>query len=432
MKISMRGEALAAPDDMASGDAAPGNRGRPPTRLPVVVYVLALGTFLMIATEFVVAGLLPEIAGDLRVSVARAGLLITIFAVGMIVGAPLMALATRRMPQRLTLMLALGVFTLGHVVVALGSSFALLLAARFLTAVAAGAFWSVATVVAARAAGPAASARAQGLVGAGGMLANVVGVPLGAIAGQLTGWRGPFWALAALAVAAVGLIARHVPNDGPDAQLVSIRSELSALRSGRLWLTLAACAATTGGVLSTYSYLAPLLTDRAGIAAGLVPLVLGGFGVGALAGSVLGGRFGDLRPHATTIAAPAVTTVILLAICLLSAHAVPTVALIVLLGVFGLGANPVLISLAVRFAGSAPTLGSSLSVSAYNVGTAVGTWVAGLSLGSVLGTTGPAVVGTVIAALTLVPTVALARRHSSAAPTVPDVDGVNLACAEAA
>jgi DHA1 family inner membrane transport protein len=113
-----------------------------------------------------------------------------------------------------------------------------------------------------------------------------------------------------------------------------------------------------------------------------------------------------------------VTTVILLAICLLSAQAVPTVALIVLLGLFGLGANPVLISLAVRFAGSAPTLGSSLSVSAYNVGTAVGTWVAGVSLGSVLGTTGPAVVGTVIAALTLLPTVALARR-SSAAPTVP-------------
>jgi DHA1 family inner membrane transport protein len=172
-----------------------------PVRLPLVVYVLAVGTFLMLTTEFVVAGLLPEIAGDLGTSVSRAGLLITVFAAGMIVGAPAMALLTRRMQQRTTLLLALGVFAVAHVVVAVASSFALLLAARFVAAFAAGAFWSVASVVATRAAGPAASARALGLVGAGGMLANVVGVPLGAFAGQLSGWRGPFWALAVLAVA---------------------------------------------------------------------------------------------------------------------------------------------------------------------------------------------------------------------------------------
>ncbi|MEQ4720767.1 MFS transporter [Nonomuraea sp. B19D2] len=386
---------------------------RSPTRLPFVIHVLALGTFLMGTTEFVVAGLLPEIAGDLQVGVARAGLLITVFAVGMIVGAPLMALLTLRLPRRVTLMLALGVFAAGHVIVALGSSFVLLLAARFLTALATGAFWSVASVVATRVAGPAASARALGLVGAGGMLANVVGVPLGAFAGQLMGWRGPFWALAALGAAAVGLIARYVPHDGAGHQAVTIRSELSALRSGRLWLALAACATTTGGVLSAYSYISPLLTDRAGIAAGLVPLVLAGFGVGALAGSVLGGRLGDARPHATTIAAAAAATVLLLAICLLSGHAAPTVALVALLGLFGLGANPVLISLAVRFAGQAPTLGSSLSVSAFNFGTAVGSWMAGLALGSALGATGPAVVGTVIAALTLIPTIALTWANSA-------------------
>jgi DHA1 family inner membrane transport protein len=154
---------------------------------------------------------------------------------------------------------------------------------------------------------------------------------------------------------------------------MSIRSELSVLRSGRLWLTLA-CAGTTGGVLSAYSYLAPLLSGRAGVGAGLVPLVLAGFGIGALAGSVLGGRFGDRRPYATTIAAPALTAIILLAMCLLSAHAMPTVALVSLLGLLGLGANPVLISLAVRFASQAPILGSALCVSAFNVGTAFGTW----------------------------------------------------------
>ncbi|MEU4464110.1 MFS transporter [Streptomyces sp. NPDC024017] len=410
--MTTRGGALHAPADGRTGD-----RERPPARLPLVVYVLALGTFLMGTTEFVVAGLLPEIAGDVQVSVARAGLLITVFAVGMIVGAPLMAMLTLRLPQRLTLTLALGVFAAGHVIVALGSSFTLLLAARFLTALATGAFWAVANVVAARAAGPAASSRALGVVGAGAMLANVVGVPLGAFAGQLMGWRGPFWALAVFAAGAMALIARQVPHDTDGGQAISVRSELSALRSGRLWLALAACTTTTGGVLSTYTYISPLLTDRAGLAATLVPLVLGGFGVGALAGFLVGGRLGDRRPHTITIVAPAVTTALLLAICLLSTHAVPTVALIALLGLFGLGANPVLIALAVRFAGQAPTLGSALTVSAFNLGTAIGSWIAGVALESPLGAAGPAVIGTVIAALTLVPTIAIAltqRRRPAA------------------
>ena len=384
------------------------DHGRRRTRLPIVVYVLALGTFLMIMTEFVVAGLLPEIADDLQVSVGQAGLTITVFAAGMIIGAPLMPMLTRRLPRRLTLILALAVFAAGHVIVAVGDGFGLLLAARFLTALATGAFWAVANVVAAKAAGPGASSRALGLIGAGGSLANVFGVPVGAFAGQLLGWRGPFWALAVLAVTTIALIARYVPHDDPNGTATSIRAELSALRSGRLWLALAACATTTGGVLSAYSYVSPLLTDRAGIAAGLVPLVLAGFGVGTLAGSLVAGRLGDARPHATTIAAAAGATVLLLAICLLAGFAIPTVVLLVLLGFFGLGANPVLIALVVRFAGRAPTLGSGLSVAAFNFGTAAGSWAAGLALDSSLGATGPAVVGTAIATLTLIPVFAIA------------------------
>ncbi|WP_061334618.1 MFS transporter, partial [Streptomyces scabiei] len=259
-----------------------------------------------------------------------------------------------------------------------------------------------------------AGARALGLVGAGAMLANVVGVPLGAFAGQLMGWRGPFWALAALAAAAVPLIARTVPQDGPAQRVGSIRSELTALRSGRLWLVLAACATTTGGVLAAYSYIAPLLTDRAGLAAGLVPLVLVGFGLGALAGSLVGGRLGDRRPHLVTVAAAAGATLLLLAIVLSAGSAPATIVLVTLLGFFGLGANPVLMALAVRYAGQAPTLASALTVSAFNLGTAIGSWFAGLALERA-GTTGPTVVGAAVAALTLIPTIALAlRQHQRA------------------
>jgi DHA1 family inner membrane transport protein len=406
--MTLRGGTLHARADLPVGD-----QKRPPARLPLVVYVLALATLLMGTTEFLVAGLLPEIATDVQVSVAQSGLLITVFAVGMVVGAPLMAMLTLRLSRRWTLILALAVFAVGHVIVALGSGFALLLAARFLTALATGAFWAVANVVAARAVGPDASSRALGVVGAGAMLANVVGVPLGAFAGQLMGWRGPFWALAALAVAAMALIARHVPHDTADHQAPSIRTELSALRSGHLWLVLAACATTNAGALGAYSYISPLLTDRAGLASGLVPLVLVGFGMGALTGFLAGGHLGDHHPYATTIMAPAVTTVLLPAICLLSGYAAPTIVLVALLGLFGLGANPVLIALAVRFAGRAPTLGSALTVSAFNLGTAIGSWIAGFALESSLGAVGPAAIGTVIATLTLVPTIviALTQRH---------------------
>ncbi len=184
-------------------------------------------------------------------------------------------------------------------------------------------------------------------------------------------------------------------------------------RSGRLWLALAACTTTTGGVLAMFSYVSPLLTDRADLAASLLPLALVGFGAGAFAGFLVGGRLGDVRPHTTTIAAPAATTVLLLALCLLADLPAAAVALVALLGFFGLGANPVLISLAVRYAGRAPTLGSALTVSAFNAGTAAGSWVAGRSLGSSLGATGPAVVGTVIAALTLIPVLLLAARRES-------------------
>ncbi len=149
-----------------------------------------------------------------------------------------------------------------------------------------------------------------------------------------------------------------------------------------------------------------------------MPLVLVGFGLGALAGSLVGGRLGDRRPHSVTLVAAAGATVLLLAISLVAGYAVPTIILVALLGFFGLGANPVLMAMAVRFARQAPVLASALTVSAFNLGTAIGSWIAGLTLDSGLGSTGPAVVGTAIAALTLIPTTAIAltqRRRSAAA-----------------
>lgn len=385
----------------------PSAAGTAPGKLPFVVWVLAACTFLMGTTEFVIAGLLPEMAGDLGVSVSHAGLLITAFAIGMIVGGPAMALATLRLPQRRTLILALAVFALGHVVAALSGSFTILLMARIVTALATGAFWAIGFVIATAAAGPGNSTRAVGVMIGGLTLANVVGVPIGSFAGQFTGWRGPFWALAVLSALAAAFVGRFIPTAEQRAE-VSVRAELRALRQVRLWLALTAAVLIMGGVLATYTYITPLLTDRAGIAEEAVPLVLIGFGAGALGGTAIGGRMGDRRPTATTITAAAATALTLFLLIPLSNSPVAAIALVFLMALTGFTVPPVITSLAVRFAGDAPTLTSALTTSAYNTGIAVGSAIAGQAMDSSLGLTGPALVGTVSAALSLLPFIALA------------------------
>ncbi|MGT2426169.1 MFS transporter [Amnibacterium kyonggiense] len=370
-------------------------------RVPFVTYVLTIGTFLMVTSEFLVAGVLPEIADAFSVPVAQAGLAITVFALGMIVGPPMVVLLTLRLPRRTVLVVALVVFAIGHVIAALSTAFAVLLAARFLTALMTGAFWGMAPLVVADAAAPQVRTRSLGIVQAGGMLANVIGVPLGAIAGQLAGWRAPFFGLAALAAVAAVAIARLVPADRADRPVPTVRAELAALRSGRLWVVLASCALVTGGVLSVFSYISPLLTDRTGLTAAAVPVALVLFGVASLAGSLIAGRLGDAHPIATVLGCGVLTLASTVGIAAVSTSPVPTLVLFALLGLAGLSANPVLGYLAIRAGGSAPTLASALTPSAFNVGTAVGTGIASFTLTTGLQALGPLLVGVVAGALLL-------------------------------
>jgi predicted MFS family arabinose efflux permease len=397
--------------------------------LPFVVYLLGIGAFLMGTTEFIIAGILPELAADLGVGVAQAGLLITAFAIGMIVGAPVMGLATLRLPRRSTLVLTLAVFAAGHVIAALSSSFTVVFAARVLSALATGAFWAVASVVATAAAGSAASSRSLGVMVSGSALATVIGVPVGTWAGQAVGWRGTFWALAALAGVAALLIGRFVPAD-EQRGTASVRSEFTALRQGRLWLSMSATALITGGAMAAFSYITPLLTERTGISAGAVPLVLIGYGIGALLGTNLGGRLGDRRPLTTVTGAAITAALILLLLIPLSHHAVPTIILVVLLGLAGMSVPPVVTSLAVRFAGNAPTLAAGLAVSSFNAGIAAGSWIAGSALESSLGLTGPALVGTVMVTLALVPLAALGKIRATRT-TAPHAPAASVAGPEA-
>jgi len=394
------------PDDRApdSQRAEAGHGGR----MPPVVYVLAAVIFLMGTTEFMVAGLLPGITSALHVSVARAGLLITAFAAGMIVGAPAMSMATLRMPRRFALMLALAVFAAGHAAAALSSSFWFLFGARFVTALAVGAFWAVAAAVATRAAGPQARARAMGVLVGGLTLANVIGVPLGTAAGEGLGWRSPFWILAGLAVVAMPLIARQVRPGSQQGQ-PSVRAEIAELRQARVWVVFLATALFEAALFGAYSYVAPLLTTRAGLPEKFIPLVLLGFGAGALLGTMIGGRFGDRRPFGTAIPAGILTGCVLAATALWASHVPAAVTLVVLLGATGFVLTPILVAQALRAASGAPTLVSALATSAFNIGNAGGSWLCGIALSTSLGLRGPALTGLVLALASMVPLALLAN-----------------------
>jgi predicted MFS family arabinose efflux permease len=383
----------------------------PRAPLPPVVPLLALGAFLMCTTEFLIAGLLPQMAADFGVRPSRIGLLITAFAVGMIIGAPVMALATLRLPKRAALVLALATFAAGHVIAALSGSFELLVAARVLTAVVTGAFWSVASVVATRAAGPDASSRALGVMGSGVALSTVLGVPLGSLAGDHLGWRGTFWALAGLAVVAAAVIGRFTPADAPG-PAVTVRSELRALASGRLWLVLGATVLVMGGCMGTFSFISPLLTERSGIPLELVPLVFVCFGVGSMIGTNGVGRFADRRPVATLIGCALAAGLVLALLIPLSANPVTAVIAITLLGVVSMAIPPAATGLSVRLAGSAPTLAAAFTVSAFNGGVAAGSSIGGHTLNTSLGQTGPATLGVAMVALGLIPLAALVKRRA--------------------
>lgn len=399
----------AAPPTDDGGTAVPAGK----VKLPPVVWLLGAVAFIMGTSEFIVSGLLPQISGALGVSVSSAGTLITAFALGMMIGAPVMALATQRLPRRSALVAALLVFAVGHIVGALSSNLTLALVGRFAAALGNGTFWAVGAVVATAAAGPAASTRAMGVMVGGTTLANIVGVPLGTAAGQLTGWQAPFWMLAALAVAAAAVIARRIPADTSRAD-TSLRAEATALRHPRLWLVYLAIALIQAGIMAAYSYVVPLLTDRAHLATAVVPLALLGYGVGALAGTTVGGRLGDRRPYGTLIPATALTSALLGALTLWATDSVVAVTLVVLLGGAGFANNPIVVGEVVRVAGAGRSLPMALATSAFQVGIATGSWLGGIALTSGLGLKGPSLTGFAFALAALLPLGLLAASHGKA------------------
>ncbi len=350
---------------------------RAPARMPLAVYILGLSVFALGTSEFMLSGLLPAIADDMSVSIPRAGLLISAFAIGMVVGAPLLAVATIRLPRRTTLISLITVFGLGQIAGALAPNYAVLFASRVISALACAGFWAVGAAVAVAMVPANARARALAVMIGGLSIANVLGVPAGAFLGDHLGWRSAFWAVAAASgIALVGVVTL-IPAIPLPAEKPRLKRELRIYRDRQTWLTISIVALAAGGVFCTFSYLAPLLTDVAGLAEGWVPTVLALFGIGALVGTTIGGRIADAHLFGVLLSGIAASTVLLIALALLGQYAFAAVALSFLLGVSAFYTAPALNARMFNVAGAAPTLAGATTTAAFNLGNTGGPWLGG-------------------------------------------------------
>ncbi|MFI6159824.1 Cmx/CmrA family chloramphenicol efflux MFS transporter [Micromonospora haikouensis] len=385
--------------------------------MPIVIYILGLAVFAQGTSEFMLAGLIPDIAADLRVSVPAAGTLTSTFAAGMIIGAPLMAVLSLRWPRRWALLVFLTAFIAAHVVGAVTGSFGVLLATRVVGAVANAGFLAVGLATAVGLAGPHAKGRAASVLLGGVTLACVAGVPAGAVLGNLWGWRTAFWAVAAVSVPAAVAILRSVPPTPPGAPLPDVRRELRALRRPRLAVTLALAALVNGATFCTFTYLAPLATEVSGYGRAWVPALLAVFGLGSFVGVTVAGRLSDTRPM--RILVPGGLALLAGWLLFAATAAIAPVALLLVLvqGALSFAVGATLITLVLYRAADAPSLGGSFATAALNVGAAVGPLLGGAAIGAGLGYRSPLWVSALLVALAL--TVGLVPAARSRARTSP-------------
>ncbi len=355
------------------------------TRMPVAVYVLGLSVFALGTSEFMLSGLLPPIAEDMGVSIPQAGLLISAFAIGMVVGAPLLAVATLRLPRRTTLVSLISLFGLGQVAGALAPTYELLFASRVVSALACAGFWAVGAAVAIAMVDKDQRARAMAVMIGGLSIANVLGVPAGAFLGEHLGWRSAFWAVGlASAIALAGILAL-IPRIPLPAEKPTLRRELRIYGDRQVWLAIGITALGAGGVFCAFSYLSPLLTDVAGLDSQWVPWILGLFGIGALVGTTIGGRVADAHLFGVMIWGITASTVFLTALALLASAAAAAIALSFLLGVSAFFTAPALNARMFNVAGAAPTLAGATTTAAFNLGNTGGPWLGGTVIDAGLG-----------------------------------------------
>ncbi|ANS63330.1 arabinose efflux permease family protein [Streptomyces lincolnensis] len=396
--------------------------------MPFIVHVLGFATFAQGTSEFMLSGLLPALAADLDVSLSEAGLLVSAFAVGMVIGAPLLTLATLGLPRRAALVGFQAVFVAGHAAAALVPHFGFLLAMRAVTGMAYAGFWALASVTAVSLVSADRRGKAMSVVVAGLSLSMILGVPAGTLLAQHADWRAAFWAVAATtALSATAVLLALPAGRDTTAARPGLRTELRSLAVPRLWRAYATTALTISATSAVFSYLGALLEDVTGIPERLVPVVLGLYGAGALAGLIVGGRTGDRAPFGVLLTGMGTVAVVAAALAPTAEIPAVVIPLVVLLAAGGFATNPAVNARVFGILGETRTLGGAMNIAAFNVGIAVAPWVSGLAIDAGPGPAGIGWVGAAFALAALANTLLdrhLTHRHrrttSRSAPTAVD------------
>jgi DHA1 family inner membrane transport protein len=391
------------------------------TRAPsftLALLALAVGGFAIGTTEFMAMGLLPQVADGVGVSIPTAGHLISAYALGVVVGAPVLAYLGARLPRRGLLVALMVAYAVANALSALAGSFGLLLLARFLGGVPHGAYFGVASLVAASLAPRGREGRAVAMVMLGLSVANVVGVPAATWMGQSLGWRSAFWVAAALALLTAVMVTLFVPACPGDAAATG-RRELSLFAEPQVWLTLLAGAIGFGGMFALYSYIAKVVTVVGGLADGAVPVFLLAFGLGMVAGTFVAGALADWSVFRSLLGSSLAMALLLLAYAALAPAGWWALVPAFLVAV---SSSVLVVNLQLRLmsvAGEAQTLGAAMNHSSLNVGNALGAWVGGLVIAAGWGYRAPALVGVALALLglgVLLLSAIVARRTAAAGP----------------
>ncbi|GAA1980868.1 MFS transporter [Nocardiopsis rhodophaea] len=369
--------------------------------MPAALLALALGAFAIGTTEVVIAGLLPEISVDFGISIPTAGSLVSGYALGMVVGAPLLAALGTRVPRKSMLVWLMVGFVASSLISALAPNYTVLLVGRVLSALVGGAYVGIGAVAAADVVSEDRKARAVAIMFMGLSIANVIGVPGGTALGQALGWRSTFWAVGAIGVAVLLGVLKLVPFS-PVAEGANLRSELAVFKRGRLWLAYGATALGWAPALAIVTYIAPMLTDVSGFSDSAVPIVLVLFGVGMVIGTPIAGRLADraLMPAVYSVLITVTASSVLL---LLAVHnKVAAVAMFIVFGAAVAAVIPPVQAKVMATAEGAPNLASASNISAFNIGNAVGPFLGGMTISAGFGYASPIWVAALLGAGALI------------------------------
>jgi DHA1 family inner membrane transport protein len=370
---------LLNPVNLMTAPVRPAPSRLSPSATRLALLALALASFGIGTTEFVIMGLLPDVAGDLGVTIPQAGLLVTGYALSVAFGSPFLAVATVRMDRRGALLLLIGIFILGNMLCALAPTYSLLMGARIVTALCHGAFFGLGAVVAATLVEPSRKAQAIAMMFAGLTLANVLGVPFGTALGEALGWRQTFWAVVAIGMAAALALHAWLPRDIPVPRM-QIAREARSIGSRQVILAMLISALASASLFSVYTYITPILENVTRMTPHAVMLMLLLFGVGLTVGNVIGGRLGDWRLMPSVIGILAALVPVLGLFAFTSDAPPSAAATLFAWGVLAFALISPLQMRVVSEAAGAPNLASTLNQGAFNLGNASGAWIGGVGL----------------------------------------------------